>query len=136
MDLFPTYTEFLNSSVGSVREIVVLTVLENKINKLKQVQVNLNRFFSSFKEAAEKITNDDAKSKAIQSFAEATGGKLNTTDTGLKNQIETLENLKVQIEASKSNASTSELQTATIDSVRKLITNCVEYRNFYSRHYP
>lgn len=120
--MLPPYIKLNSSKVATGRKRIVLAVLEDEINKLGEMQVHLGRFFSSFKEAAEKLTNDDAK-KAIQSFAEATEGKLNRD--GLKNQIEILENLKVQIEAYEP---TSDLENTVIESAQKLINNCVEYR--------
>lgn len=135
---------YKRSEVPTTRKSLQLKALANQITTLRQMQENFNRFFSSLEQAAGKVAivqdhvknKDDADNKAIQSLAAATGEKLNRAHTQsieynekLKNQIETLENLKVQFGASESNVSTTELRSSANDSVQKLIDNCVEYYN-------
>lgn len=136
--LLTTYKN-LNKSEKSL----LLGIFGNAINKMSRAQIELNEISSNIKEAAGKMTTlqdhlknkSDARSKSVQKFAESIGSKLNKAHTEiteinekLKNQIETIENLKVQLEEPESYSTTSEPRNIAIDSAQKLIADCVEYR--------
>lgn len=139
----PVYKRFLNNSeYSAARKTILLKVLRIEIDEFSQVPVGHNRFFSSLRDATGKLTavqnhakyKDDATNKAVFSLAEAAGVKLNRVLAGsneniakLESQIDTLKNLKDQIETAEFKVSTPELGDATIDCIEKLITNCVEY---------
>lgn len=122
---------------------LLLRVLRNELDKMNRAQVGVNEISSSIKEAAEKMTilqnrlknKSDAQSVSIRRFGESTGEKLTKAYTGiieingkLKNQIKTIENLKIQIERSESHVSTAELRNVAVHSAEKLINDCNEYR--------
>lgn len=141
--LLTAYIQQLNKAESSTaQKTLLLRILGNEIDKMNRVEKELNNITRHFKQAAWKFTilrnqlNDksDAESKAIKRFAELSGIKLNRACTAideakeeLKEKIETIGNLKIQIERAESYVSTAELRNIAVQSAQKLIDDCNEY---------
>lgn len=110
----PLLTAYKKINYSANRRAVLLTILRNRIAKMNEVQIKLNKIPLTMKKAAGKMTTlqdllknkSDEQSKSVQRFAETT----NRVYTGIivinekiNNQIETIKNLKVQIEGSEFN---------------------------------
>lgn len=142
--LITVYNKKLDTAENSAtQKSLLLRVLENEMNKINRAEVKLNDISSNLREAAEKMTivrnhlknKSDAQSVSIRGFVESAGARLHSariaidqTNANSKNIVNTIRNLKAQIEETNNYESTAELRSSAVQSGQKLIVDCDEYR--------